>query len=79
MIRKQCNLDNFHFMLFSPTPTEQKVLLQCVGTSLMSETEVTVLGVTVDDKLYFSQHISACCKKVARVCFLSYGISVTSE
>ena len=35
----------------------------------MSETEVTVLGVTVDDKLYFSQHIGACCKKVARVIF----------
>ena len=69
MVRKQCNPDNFHFMLSSPTPTDQKVLLQCVGTSLMSETKVTVLGVTIDDELYFSQHISACCKKVARVIF----------
>ena len=76
MVHKQCNPVNFHFMLFSPTPTEQKVLLQCVDKSLMSETEVTVLGVTVDDKLYFSQHISACCKKVARVIFLSYDISL---
>ena len=32
----------------------------------MSETEVTVLGVTIDDKLCFSQHISVCCKKAAR-------------
>ena len=53
-------------MLFSPTPTEQQVLQLCDGTSLMSETEVTVLGVTIDDKLCFSQHISVCCKKAAR-------------
>ena len=60
----------FSFMLFSPTPTQRK------SYHNGSETEVNVLGVTVDDKLYFSQHISACCKKVARVIFLSYGISV---
>ena len=62
----QANPDKFHFMLFSPTPTEQQVLQLCDGTSLMSETEVTVLGVTMDDKLCFSQHISVCCKKAAR-------------
>ena len=28
-----------------------QVLQLCDGTSLMSETEVTVLGVTIDDKL----------------------------
>ena len=43
----QANPDKFHFMLFSPTPTEQQVLLVCDGTSLMSETEVTVLGVMI--------------------------------
>ena len=62
----QANPDKFHFMLFSPTPTEQQVLHLCDGTSLMSETEVTVLGLTIDDKLCFSQHISICCKKAAR-------------
>ena len=62
----QANPDKFHFMLFSPTPTEQQVLQLCDGTSLMSETDVTVLGVTIDDKLCFSQHISVCCKKAAR-------------
>ena len=61
----QANPDKFHFMLF-PTPTEQQFLQLCDGTSLMSETEVTVLGVTIDDKLCFSQHISVCCKKAAR-------------
>ena len=62
----QANPDKFHFMLLSPTPTEQQVLHLCDGTSLMSETEVTVLGVAIDDKLCFSQHISICCKKAAR-------------
>ena len=62
----QANPDKFHFMLFSPTPTEQQVLQLCDGTSLMSKTEVTVLGVTIDDKLCFSQHISVCCNKAAR-------------
>ena len=62
----QANPDKFHFMLFSPTPSEQQALQLCDGTHLMSETEVTVLGVTIDDRLCFSQHISFCCKKAAR-------------
>ena len=62
----QANPDKFHFMLFSPTPSEQQALQLCDGTHLMSETEVTVLGVTIDDRLCFSQHISSCCKKAAR-------------
>ena len=42
----------FNFILFSPTPTEKKTGLQLYdGTSLMSETEVTVLGVSIDDEL----------------------------
>ena len=49
----QANPDKFHFMLFSPTPSEQQALQLCDGTHLMSETEVTVLGVTIDDKLFF--------------------------
>ena len=53
-------------MLFSPKPTSQQVLRICDDTSLMSEAEVKVLGVTIDNKLCFSQHISACCKKAAR-------------
>ena len=62
----QANPDKYHFMLFSPKPTAQQVLRIRDDTSLMSEAEVTVLGVTIDDKLRFSQHTSACCKKAAR-------------
>ena len=62
----QANPDKFHFMLFSPMPTAQQVLRIRDDTSLMSEAEVKVQGVTIDHKLCFSQHISACCKKAAR-------------
>ena len=41
----------FNFMLYSPAPTEKQVLQQCDGTSRMPETDVTTLGVTMDDKL----------------------------
>ena len=56
----QANTSKFNFMRFSPTPTEQQVLQLRDGTTLGSETEVTVLGVAIDDKLCFSQHISVC-------------------
>ena len=49
----QVNPDKFHFMLSSATPPEQRVLQLCDGAYLMSETEVTVLGVTFDERLYF--------------------------
>ena len=39
----QANPDKFHAV--SPTHTEQQALQLCDGTSLMSETEVTVLDV----------------------------------
>ena len=32
----------------------------------MSSFTSTVLGVTIDDRLCFSQHISSCCKKAAK-------------
>ena len=62
----QANPDKFHFMLFSPTPSDQQALRLCDGTHRMSETYVTVLVVTVGDRLCFSQHISPCCKKADR-------------
>ena len=79
----QANPDKFHVMLFSPTPTEQKVLQLRDGTSLMSETEVTVLGVTIDDRLCFLQHISVCYKKAAKqliaLTFISKHLNINSH
>ena len=69
------NPDKFHFMLFSPKLTAQQVLRIRDDTSLMSEAEVKVFGVTIDHKLCFSQHISACCKKAARQLYALARIS----
>ena len=62
----QANPDKFHFMLLSPSPVEKQVLELCGGTTLISETAVTILGVTIDDNLSFNEHISACCTKAPR-------------
>ena len=62
----QANPDKFHFMLLSPTPIEKQMLDLYKGNSLESEAVTTVLGVTIDDQLNFSNHISACCSKAAR-------------
>ena len=62
----QANPDKFHFMLLSPSPVEKQVLELCGGTTLISETAVIILGVTIDDNLSFNEHISACCTKAPR-------------
>ena len=62
----QANPDKFNFMLFSSTPSEQQALQLCDGTSLMSEPEIPVLGVTFYERLYFSQHIRSGSTKAAR-------------
>ena len=62
----KANPNKFHLMLFSPTPTDQQVLKLSDDRSLMAKTEVTVLGVTIDDELCFSQHTNVFCKKAAR-------------
>ena len=62
----QANPDKIHFMLLSPTLIEKQMLDLYNGISLESEAVTTVLGVTIDDQLNFSNHISACCSKAAR-------------
>ena len=62
----QANPGKFHFMLLSPSPVKKQVLELRDGTTLISEAAVTVLGVTIDDKLSFNEHISVCCTKAAR-------------
>ena len=52
-IDMQAKQGRFHFVLFSPTPTEKQVLQLCDGSSVMFETDVAVLGVTIDDEMCF--------------------------
>ena len=52
--------DKFHFMLLSSTPIEKQMLDLYKDIYLESEAVTTVLVVTIDDQLNFSNHISAC-------------------
>ena len=62
----QANPNKLHFMLLFPTPIEKQMRDLYNGISLESEADTTVLGVTIDDQLNFSNHISACCSTAAR-------------
>ena len=62
----KANPSKFQFMVISSERIEQKCLDIGNGITLQSEPSVKVLGVTIDDRLQFSEHISACCSKTAR-------------
>ena len=62
----KANPSKFQFMVISSERIEQKCLDIGNGITLQSEPSVKVLGVTIDDRLQFSEHISACCSKAAR-------------
>ena len=56
----------FQFMILSPNQHEVTHLKLCDDISINSESSVKVLGVIVDNRLTFTEHISRCCKKAAR-------------
>ena len=62
----KANPSKFQFMVISSKRIEQKCLDIGNGITLQSEPSVKVLGVTIDDRLQFSEHISACCSKAAQ-------------
>ena len=62
----KANPSKFQFMVISSERIEQKCLDIGNGITLQSEPSVKVLWVTIDDRLQFSEHISACCSKAAR-------------
>ena len=62
----KANPSKFQFMVISSERIEQKFLDIGNGITLQSEPSVKVLGVTIDDRLQFSEHVSACCSKAAR-------------
>ena len=59
-------LTSFISCCFLPRPQNSRSCNYVMARLSCLKLEVTVLGVTIDDKLCFSQHISVCCKKAAR-------------
>ena len=62
----KANPSKFQFMVISSERIQQQCLNIRSGKTLRSEPSVKVLGVTIDDRLQFSEHISACCLKASR-------------
>ena len=62
----KANPSKFQFMVISSERIEQTCFDIGNGITLQSEPSVKVLAVTIDDRLQFSEHISACCSKAAR-------------
>ena len=51
--------NKFQYMILLPNSADE-------NTTLRSEKSVKALGVTIDNRLIFSDHISACCLKAVR-------------
>ena len=62
----KANPKKFQFMILSPNQHEVTHLKLCDDVSINSESSVKVLGVIIDNRLTFTEHISRCCKKAAR-------------
>ena len=59
----QANPSKFQFMLNSSTDLGVVEINIDENTTIKSETSIKALGVIIDIKLNFSEHVSACCKK----------------
>ena len=62
----KANPSKFQCMVISSERIGQNFLDIGNGITLQSEPSVKVLGVTIDDRLQFSEHLSACCSKAVR-------------
>ena len=62
----QANPSKFQFMIASSKNHESITISIDENTSITSESNVKALGVIIDSKLNFSDHVSAVCKKAAR-------------
>jgi hypothetical protein len=64
----QANADKFQVMFMKPMRSKVKLpeIFTLENEKLESKKCVNLLGVTIDDKLNFDEHISSLCKKAAR-------------
>ena len=62
----KANPDKFQFMVLSSDPLEQQRIELENDVALLSESRVILLGIIIDDRLQFNDHISAMCCRAAR-------------
>ena len=62
----KANPDKFQFIVLSSDPLEQQKIEIENDITLLSESRVKLLGVIIEDRLQFNDHISAMCCRAAR-------------
>ena len=63
----QANPSKFQFMVMSNVSVDKECISLSVNKSILKlESHIKILGVTIDDRLTFTEHISICCSKAAR-------------
>ena len=60
------NPSKFHFMMLSNELIQEQYIDMADGITFRSEPCVKVLWVTIDERLQFNEHVSACCSKAAK-------------
>ena len=60
------NPDKFQAMILSSENKENKFKLNINDSIILSENSVSLLGIEIDSKLNFKNHVSAICKKASR-------------
>ena len=62
----KANPNKFQFMILSPNSADDIEVKLDKNATLRSEKSVKALGVIIDNRLTFNDHLSACCLKTAR-------------
>ncbi len=64
----QANLTKFQFMIMQKYISKEKIpdSIEIHGTTIMRQTEVKLLGITIDQKRKFDKHIDNLRKNAAR-------------
>ncbi len=64
----QANHKNIQFMIMKKYTSKEIISdsIEIHGTTIMRQTDVKLLGITIDQKLKFDKHIDNLCKNAAR-------------
>ena len=62
----EANPNKFQFFISSPCPTENIEFKISDNVIIISEPCVKALGVNIDNRLTFTEHVSSCCTKATR-------------
>ncbi len=74
----QVNPSKFQCMILKPLTNKEEMLkfIEINGINIPCEKEVKLLGITIDEKLKFDNHVKIICKKAATYLNIMYRYKV---